>query len=158
MSPLCFHMGLMEDISRQVGEFLAADQFLVEVILKGTTQQKVLVLVDGDKGITIDDCAKVSRQLAAWLEEEDAIEGKYLLEVSSPGLDHPLKDKRQYYKNVGRKLRVTKVDDTVVEGKLNKVGENEVTLAVKPDKKKPEVDVTLNFDDIAKTMVLVSFN
>ena len=60
-------------------------------LLRGNVgNQKVLVLIDGDEGVNIDDCSKISRKVGPILEEGDFMPGKYLLEVSSPGLDHPL--------------------------------------------------------------------
>ncbi|MEO1256534.1 MAG: hypothetical protein AAFY41_16830, partial [Bacteroidota bacterium] len=83
------------------------DLFLVDVKLKGNVgNQKVLIFIDGDQGISIDQCSKISREVASVMEEEDFIKGKYTLEVSSPGLDFPLSMHRQYVKNVGRELTV----------------------------------------------------
>ena len=64
---------------------------LVDTELSGGAGQTVLrVYIDHPRGINVDDCAKVSRQLSAVLDVEDPIAGQYLLEVSSPGLDRPL--------------------------------------------------------------------
>ena len=87
--------------------------------LKGPT--KVSILLDGDMGVTIDDCVEMSRAVGNALEEDNMIDAKYTLEVSSPGVDHPLSDVRQYKKNIGRKLRVTLSDGKDVKGKLAEV-------------------------------------
>ena len=69
-------------------------------------------------GITIDDCANLNRELSKELDEITlSLQDSYLLEVSTPGLDQPLKLKRQYKKNIGRRLKV-KLADKAVEGKL----------------------------------------
>src|SRR4051812_15883035 len=80
--------------------------FLVEVAVSKHKPWKFTVVVDGDQGITIDDCAAASRALNESLESE--ISDPYTLEVSTPGLDHPLKMKRQYKKNIGRGLKVVR--------------------------------------------------
>lgn len=64
---------------------------LVDVELTGGRQHQTLrVYIDGPRGVTVDDCADVSRQLSAILDVEDPFSGSYTLEVSSPGLDRPL--------------------------------------------------------------------
>jgi len=70
---------------------LPGDQyFLVDVITKGNRgSQKIIVLVDGDDGISVDVCSRISRSLSRELDELDFVEGKYTLEVSSPGIDYP---------------------------------------------------------------------
>lgn len=84
-----------------------SDLFLVGLSLKGNAgNRKLGIFLDGDDGISIDQCSSVSRQLASRLEEEDLIDGKYVLEVSSAGIDQPLTMLRQYKKNIGRSLKV----------------------------------------------------
>src|SRR5438552_18121137 len=64
---------------------------LVDVELMGGRQNQLLrVYIDSPRGVTVDDCAQVSRQLSAILDVEDPFPGSYRLEVSSPGLDRPL--------------------------------------------------------------------
>ena len=134
------------------------DLFLVDV--KMHSNGKLIILVDGDKGIGIKDCAAISRHVGFHLEEENAIEQAYNLEVSSPGIDAPLKQKRQYEKNIGRNISVKKIDSTKSEGKLLSVAEEGVTIEeIKKEKgKKAEVTESfIPFDQIAETKVLISF-
>lgn len=117
-----------------------------------------MVILDGDKGISIDDCAELSRNLSNSLDESNLVDGAFVLEVSTPGLDQPLKDRRQYVKNVGRNVKVkTKVNS--VEGKLSNVTENtiEIIQTIGTGKKKEDKSVEISFEDIEKTFVLVSF-
>jgi ribosome maturation factor RimP len=136
-----------------------SSHFVVDVIGSlRSNPKKLLVILDGDKGITIDDCAEVSRKLSDVLDEKNIVEGAFLLEVSTPGLDQPLKNRRQYVKNVGRNIRVkTKVN--TVEGKLSNVLEDtiEVLQQIGTGKKKEEKAVEIAFSDIERTFVLVSF-
>lgn len=117
-----------------------------------------MVILDGDKGISIDDCAALSRELSATLDESNLIEEAFVLEVSTPGLDQPLKTKRQYVKNIGRSVKV-KTKEKTVEGKLTAVGEHELELTqhIGSGKKKEENVVVIPFEEIDKTFVLVSF-
>ena len=136
------------------------DVFLVDVILKGTDQsRKVIVLLDGDNGISIADCAKVSRAMAAELEENDPFSGKYTLEVSSSGIDHPLSLKRQYKSRIGKELKLVLTSGEEPSGKLMEVSNEEIVVEkeVKINKKKTTETVTIPFDQIEKSMVQVSF-
>ena len=153
-------MELTEEIKKLAETHLKdASHFVVDVIVSlRNNPKKLLVILDGDKGITIDDCAEVSRDLSNALDETNLVDGAFILEVSTPGLDQPLKNKRQYVKNVGRNVKVkTKVN--TVEGKLSNVTENtiEVIQTIGTGKKKEEKAHEVAFEDIEKTFVLVSF-
>jgi ribosome maturation factor RimP len=64
------------------------------------------VYIDNEKGITVDDCSLVSRQVSAMLDVEDPIQGQYTLEISSPGMDRPLFELKQFEKYVGNKVKM----------------------------------------------------
>ena len=134
-------------------------QYLVDVIIKGHKgPQKVLIVIDGDRGVTIDDCANLSRELSKTFDDAQFFDESYMLEVSTPGLDQPLKLKRQYFKNIGRRLRVvTKQQEE--EGKLLAVSDVQIQLEkeIGAGKHKETKVVEIPFIDIEKTFVLVSF-
>ena len=90
---------------------------------------------------------------------EDLIDYAYVLEVSSPGLDHPIKLKRQYAKNVGRKLSLKLMSGEEFKGKLVEVNETslEVLMEKKVQKKKEVEQVNVLLEEIEKAKVLVSF-
>jgi len=133
---------------------LANDKyFLVDVIVSaGNGPKKILVLLDGDEGVNIGDCAKLSRAISQILEEEgeDIIDGAYTLDVSSPGLDHPLKLKRQYVNNIGRKVKVATNDGNTYTGKLLEVSDEAVVVnsEEKQGKKKSLKTISLAFEGI----------
>jgi ribosome maturation factor RimP len=132
--------------------------FLVEI--KMLLNNKLIIHVDGDEGISIQDCAAISRHVGFHLEEENVLEKAYNLEVSSPGVGEPLKLKRQYNKNVGRLLSVKLADGIVKEGKLLSLTDNEITIEenVKEKGKKAYLaETTISFDQIIETKVLISF-
>ena len=132
--------------------------FLVEV--KMLPNHKLIIHVDGDEGISIQDCAAISRHVGFHLEEENTIEKAYNLEVSSPGVGEPLKLKRQYQKNIGRDLSVKLAGGEIKEGKLLAVDEKSITIEAKvkeKGKKAQLVETSVDFDNIIETKVLISF-
>jgi len=136
------------------------DLFIVDV--KMHSNGKLMILVDGDNGIGIQDCVAISKHVGFRLEEENTIEHAYNLEVSSPGIDAPLKQARQYQKNVGRTVSVKLVTENANkrEGKLVQVTEEGITLEEKikeKGKKAETVENFIPFKEIAETKVLISF-
>lgn len=138
------------------------DCFLIEVNLK--TNNKLEVFIDRDKGLSIDICRKISRYLEETLDAELWLGEKYTLEVSSPGVDRPLKLKRQYKKNIGRNFEVkVKNEEKVQKGKLIAMTDESITLEytvkIKEGKKKREeiVQAVIPFDQIEKAKVKISF-
>lgn len=132
--------------------------FLVEV--KMLPNNKLIIHVDGDEGISIQDCVAISRHVGFHLEEENVIEQAYNLEVSSPGVGEPLRLNRQYVKNIGRTLSIKFKDGLKKEGKLLEVTEDNLVLeeSVKEKGKKAvNVETTIPFNDILETSVLISF-
>lgn len=156
-------------LEERIGELLAAklqekafqDCFLVELILYAGN--KLVVYVDGDQGVTIDKCQQISRFLEAHLDDNKWLGVSYSLEVSSPGLDKPLKLWRQYRKNIGRKAAITLTNGEVRSGLLQAVHEGYIVLeeqrSLKEGKKKSIVAVQteLPFEQIEKTMIAAAF-
>jgi ribosome maturation factor RimP len=94
------------------------------------------IFIDGEQGVGVDDCAKVSRQLSAVLDVEDPINGKYILEVSSPGLDRSLFTLAQYTLYVGSTIKVKL--NTAVDMRKKFKG---ILLAVAVDQQSIELEV-----------------
>ncbi|MFP4090186.1 MAG: ribosome assembly cofactor RimP [Cyclobacteriaceae bacterium] len=152
----------VKDKLEQIGD---DSLFLVDVMIsQSKNSQKVVVHLDGDQGVSIDTCAELSRHLSAILDEEDLLEGSFTLEVSSPGLDQPLKMERQYKKNIGRRVKILTTDDRTLKGVLAGVAEQHVILKeetkVKGKHRKPELEqeAEIPFEQIKKINVLASFN
>jgi ribosome maturation factor RimP len=152
------------DIEKRVKELVEEkiadrpDLFLVDV--KMHSNGKLIVLVDGEKGIGIADCAQISRYVGFHLEEENVIEQAYNLEVSSPGIDAPLVLTRQYVKNIGRQLAIKMADGTKREGKLTAITEDAVIIEeiIKEKGKKAEtIEAVIPMTQITETKVLISF-
>jgi ribosome maturation factor RimP len=134
------------------------DVFLVSVRIKPTNNIKVFL--DADTGLSIDKCVKINRQMYRTIEENAWYpDGNFSLEVSSAGVEEPLKMLRQYKKNIGRNVEVILNDDSVLEGKLLEANENLVQIELIEGKNKKAVTVVkdIPFDQIKQTTVLISF-
>jgi len=142
----------------KIAELERPDLFVVDV--KMHANGKLIILLDGDKGIGISDCAAVSRYVGFKLEEENVIETPYNLEVSSPGLDAPLMLARQYAKNIGRDLGIKLADGSKKEGKLTALTEDAITIEEKTKekgKKAGVIESVIPINQITETKVLISF-
>lgn len=132
------------------------DVFPVQIRIKPTNNVKVFL--DADSGLNIATCAKINRSLHNVLEEAALFpEGDFSLEVSSPGIDEPLTQKRQYRKNVGRSLEVTFQNGNVETGTLKEVSDEQIVLHLKGTKKAPPKDLEIPFVDIKTAVVQVVF-
>ena len=91
-----------------------AEQFGLEVLEvlyeKKYDGMNLTVVIDKDGGVTIEDCEKLHRAIDEPLDDLDPIEGAYILNVSSPGLDRPLKTERDYKRNLGKKFQLNYIN------------------------------------------------
>ena len=134
------------------------DIFLVEIRIKPTNNVKVFL--DSDNGMSLDRLIQYNRKLYKDLEETSFFPGgDFSLEVSSPGLDEPLRLRRQYLKNIGRGVEVTLVDGVKTEGKLLRAGETEIIVEEEKGKgkKRELVQHTIPFDNIKSTKIQIKF-
>ncbi|KIC92051.1 ribosome maturation factor RimP [Flavihumibacter sp. ZG627] len=151
---------LIQSVTRFINELLEGDtdNFLVDLRVKPGNNIKVFM--DADSGISIARCVSINRALYKKIEEAAWFpEGDFSLEVSSPGLDEPLKLLRQYRKNLGRSVEVTMKDASRIEGKLLEVTEDGIVVEeIKGKNKKKEVIAhSLLFDNIKQTKIQVVF-
>src|SRR5690606_7661248 len=101
--------------------------FLVDAYIKPTNNIKIFL--DGDEGVTIDAVTKMNRALYKQIEEGELYpEGDFSLEVSSAGIDAPLKFLRQYIKNIGRTVEIVTTDDQIHLGTLKEASEEKVVV------------------------------
>lgn len=133
------------------------EYFVVDVRIKPTNNIKLFV--DGDNGVPVEKLVAFNRNLYTRLEGANLFppDNDFSLEVSSPGLDEPLKLHRQYVKNIGRKVTVTLLDNSEKEGTLLAITEEKVTIeeTVGKKKEKKTTDITLN--EIKHTKVCIVF-
>lgn len=156
-------MALLEKIQELLNPYLEDGKyFVVDLSISASKHNPTLtLLLDCDEGISIEEVAKISRKLGNDIEESGVFETAYQLEVSSPGVDTPLKNQRQYQKNIGRTLKITLVNGDKILGKLVAITETgieffEEILKGKLKALKKETS-TLNFEQIKSAQVQVSF-
>jgi ribosome maturation factor RimP len=147
-------------IAEKVNHLLAnhTSHFLVEVRIKPTNNVKIFI--DGDEGVILSDLIEYNRKLYKQLEEGGLFpDDDFSLEVSSPGLDEPLKLFRQYKKNIGRFVEITLKDSTRKEGKLMEATEDGVIIETESGKgkKKETKQESVLFDQIKNTKIQVKF-
>ncbi|MGH2569043.1 MAG: ribosome maturation factor RimP [Bacteroidota bacterium] len=131
----------MLEIKRKIETVVAPvlqlhNAFVVDLQVRNERGGKFIQLfVDTDEGITIEQCAEISRSLSRELETRRLFDGEVQLEISSPGIDRPLRLLRQYHKNIGRRFKVTYTDEMEtnnIVAKLVSITEDQVTL--QPDR------------------------
>ena len=150
----------IQALEERVAGLLAPNpsHFLVEVRIKPTNNIKVFI--DADEGMPLSALADYNRKLYRQLEESGIYpDGNYSLEVSSPGLDEPLKKSRQYKKNIGRFVEVLLNDGTRRAGKLTAVTDEGIVVELEEGKgkKKETKTESILFENIKSTKVQVKF-
>ena len=128
------------------------EKYLVN--MKITPDNRIFVDIDGDNGITIDDCIELSRLIENSLDRE---EEDFELNVSSAGADSPLKMPRQYKRHIGRNLSVDALDGSHVEGTLAEADDDHFTIHIKGTKKEAPKDYTFAYTDVATVKVVLEF-
>jgi len=127
------------------------DCFLVD-IKEGKNSRKIEVFVESDKRIKYEQCGIISRYLESYLDDDPSVPENYILEVSSPGLDRPLKNLRQYRLNLGRKVDLTNASNQKYTGIIKDVVENEIKIELKSGKME-----SFLFEKIKKAKIKISF-
>jgi ribosome maturation factor RimP len=160
-----------EVVKQKIAEWLAPllqekNLFLVDVRI--SMGRKIEVFADSDTGITIEECAVISRFLEKHLDGSGLVPHNYILEASSPGMSNPLRVPRQYKKRIGRVLEIDKTDGAHIEATLVDANDEHITLqeikaeVKKKDKKKdikeeePRVFV-VKYADIKKAVIQFKF-
>ncbi|MFD0861015.1 ribosome assembly cofactor RimP [Sungkyunkwania multivorans] len=150
-----------ERVSQLLEEVLSINEDLFLIDFTIDAGNKINIILDGDKGVTLKNCMDVSRHIEHNLDREAE---DFSLEVSSAGVSAPLRHVRQYVKNIGRKLSVRAAGETI-EGKVIAATEDAVTLEWKAREPKPvgkgKVTVTkqqeIAYDDIEEAIVMITF-
>jgi len=145
----------LEDILRPVVEGMGYEYWGIEYRSKGYQSMLRVFIDDAEKGIGIDDCEKVSRQISGVMDVEDPIQTEYTLEVSSPGMDRPLFRPEQYQAFVGHqvqiRLRMAFEGRRKFQGLIKGVEDDEVVIVV------DDHEYLLPFDSIEKAQIIPVF-
>ena len=141
-------------ISNEIAEKL--NFFVIDINFRGDNRKKIIeVFVDAEKNIDADNLAEISREINSIIEEQDIIQQAYRLDVSTPGVDRPLKFLKQFPKHINRNIEVTYKtgnETNTITGKLLSVESEELTFL--SDKK----EVLIEFKNITTAKVIISFS
>ncbi len=155
-------MDFKTELSRLLNEFLKTRPDLFLVDLKISASSDVTVILDGDQGVTLQDCLDVSRAVEFNMDREIH---DFSLQVMSAGLGEPLRFPRQFRKNIGRELEVTLNDNSEVQGELMTADDEKIVL--KRAYKRPKIvgkgketvieEREIPYADIKKALVVIKF-
>ncbi|MEG9327133.1 ribosome assembly cofactor RimP [Salinimicrobium catena] len=153
---------LREKVENLLQEAFEENKSLFLIELNIDNANHISVVIDGDNGVSVNDCIAVSRKIEHNLDRD---EEDFSLDVASAGVSQPLKMPRQYRKNIGRKLAVTTVEGEKIEGNLVEMEGDKITLQWKAREPKPvgkgKVTVTkeavLSLEEIKEAKVIITF-
>ena len=149
---------LVETVQKLILPLLEEDVFLIEIKVKPINNIKIFL--DADNGLGIERCIKINRALYKVMEEMAFFpEGDFSLEVSSPGIGEPLKQHRQFVKNIGRDVEVHLNDEAFITGKLTDVSTEAITVETTEGKgrKLTVKNEEILLSNIKQTKVLIKF-
>ncbi|KIC64997.1 ribosome assembly cofactor RimP [Chryseobacterium taiwanense] len=155
-------MEFRKRIEELLNEFLETRKDLFLIDLKISAGDDITVILDGDNGVSLQDCLDASRAIEFNMDRE---EHDFSLQVMSAGLSEPLATPRQFAKNIGRDIDILLNDSSKIEGELAKVDEEKITLVLRYRKPKDigkgKVDVEeekeIPYSEIKKALVAIKF-
>ncbi|MGV0922190.1 ribosome assembly cofactor RimP [Empedobacter tilapiae] len=148
-------------VKQLIDEAIAENPLLFLIDWKVTPDDKIIILADGDEGLSVEEIVRISRHVEHNLDREEC---DFALEVSSPGVGSNLTIPRQFAKNIGRTLEAT-LEDKVMEGEIVEADEEGVTIFWEAREPKPlgkgkitvEHEEKINYADIKKAIIKVTF-
>jgi ribosome maturation factor RimP len=150
-------MNLLREKIVRIAEKITSDEgfILIDVLVRGNERNRVIeVFIDGESNITADDCAGISQKLNDIVEGDKIITSPYRLDVSSPGIDRPLLYLKQYSKHIDREFEVFYKSAEIkkkLKGRLKNISGEQLTFLT-------DREIVINFNDIIKAKVLISFS
>ncbi|PKP43980.1 MAG: ribosome assembly cofactor RimP [Bacteroidetes bacterium HGW-Bacteroidetes-13] len=153
---------LAKRVKELLDDFFEENPSLFLIDLQVSEAGQIVVIMDGDEGITVQDCVNASRKVEHNLDPEE----DFSIEVTSAGVSSPLVNIRQYRKNIGREIEVFMANGRKNSGQLIQIQEEEIVLLQKIREPKPigkgkitvEKKLTIPFTEINKTIVTLKFN
>lgn len=153
---------LREKVENLLQEAFEENNSLFLIELNIDPSNHISVVIDGDNGVSVNDCIAISRKIEHNLDREAE---DFSLDVASAGVATPLQLPRQFKKNIGRKLAVTTLDGKKVEGELIKFEESRISLRWKAREPKPvgkgkitvEKEAVLPLEEVKEAKVIITF-
>ncbi len=151
-------MNIEETLINWLNDFIKdTDLFLISHKVTPTNNYKFYI--DGDTGFALDRSIEINRKMRRFIEDEGIYpDGNFSLEVSSPGVDEPLKMLRQYKKNIGRMVLIEMIEDEQEhEGRIMAANEETVTIEKKGTKKQGKQTIDINYTDMKQATIQIEF-
>lgn len=153
---------MKERVEELIESALEKNPSLFLIDLNITSDNQIRIMIDGDKGVSVEDCVAVSREIEHNLDRE---EQDFALTVMSAGLSEPLSMPRQYKKNIGRTLKIKTTSGEKFEGKVIAATDNSCTLTWSVREAKPvgkgkvtvQKEAELPYEDIMEAKVMITF-
>lgn len=153
---------MREKVAKLLENALEENKSLFLIDLNISEENQIRVILDGDKGVTVEDCIAISREIEHNLDRE---EYDFSLEVMSSGVSEPLTLPRQYKKNIGRNLKVTTTNEEKIEGELIAANDESCTLTWSAREPKPvgkgkvtvQKEAVLPYKEIMEAKVMITF-
>ncbi len=147
----------MERLESEITELLSDEGVILLEMNTTMRNRRLQIRIVGDRkesGITIDDCARIAREIRHLILEKNLVDSEFGLEVGSPGLDYPLREAWQFEKNIGRLLKISNTGEKgpkEISGRLKEVTPDGIVLSV--DKK----EISPEFNELLSVKVLPEF-
>ncbi len=154
---------ILEEVTHLLERALEKNKSLFLIDFSISEYNQIHIIIDGDNGVTVKDCISISREIAHNLDRDVH---DFSLEVSSAGVSEPLINIRQYYKNIGRKLKIKTLEGQILEGELTNVDDKEIKLKwnarehklIGKGKITVQKEKVLYYKDIVEAKVMITFN
>jgi len=141
----------LQEVIKQIVEENGCQLYDIEIVEEnGAKIYRIYITKPG--GVTLNDCTKINNLISPLLDLEDPIEGRYFLEVSSPGLERKLTKPQHFEMSVGEQVKITKTDGEKIKGQLTHFAEGEVTISTKKGEQK------VKLEDIRKAKTYIDWN
>ncbi|MDO4228875.1 MAG: ribosome assembly cofactor RimP [Capnocytophaga sp.] len=155
-------MNFREKVNSLISNILLENPSLFLIDLTISNNNAIRIVIDGDKGVGIEDCITISRAIEHNLDREEV---DFSIEVTSFGATEPFKMERQYLKNVGRNVEILTTDGKKHEGLLKGIADEKVILETEIREPKPigkgkitvKKELLFALNDIKETKVIIKF-
>ncbi len=141
------------------GEFARAGYEIEDVVIDARAQPpRITVIADGDTALDLDTIAVLSRSASSLLDAAPDLDGSYVLEVTSPGVDRPLTSDKHFRRARGRKVELAMADGTQLTGRVGELHDGTLSLVVRDDRARDWAVRPISLDGISKAVVQVEFS